>query len=248
MGGALGFNGYVTVPGPTGGFWRVTSWDEPFDPPPPAPALGGPARDDCGHRYDDPHGEHRTLYCATNAEGALGECLGDFVFCSAAARRVEAFLVDEPDEGFDENYHRPLFADDIDAFRWKLAHAPAHADCRLIDVDHWRTYLAAAPKALPALTRYGITRLDRSTLLDRRRSVTRTLAGIYRQDATDPLTAELRAAGLRFTSRLPPAWKCWALWEPLPLDPAAAEIDDVTIHTPELRHAADMLGVALVLL
>jgi hypothetical protein len=32
-------------------------------------------------------------------------------------------------------------------------------------IEHPRSYLAAAPKALPALFRYGITRFERHTLL-----------------------------------------------------------------------------------
>ena len=124
-----------------------------------------------------------------------------------------------------------------------LGHAPAR-EARLIDVDHWRTYLAAAPRALPALGRYGIKRFDRRTLLDERRHITRTLAGVYRADAINE-HGDLLASGLRFTSRLPPAWECWALWEPLQLEQTAAQIEDVTLNTPALRTAADMLGVAL---
>jgi hypothetical protein len=243
---AFGFEGYVTVPPPPGGFWRVSGWDMPLDPPEPAPPLGAEPKDDDGHRYDDPDGLFKTLYCATEAEGALGECLGDFVYSAATAQRIEAFLLSEPDADFDEDYQRALREEDIEAFRWRLAHAAAALGARLIAVDDWRTYRAAAPRIVPALARYGVKHFDRHTLLDERRYVTRTLAGIWRADATDPETGTLRAAGLRFTSRLPPEWECWALWEPLPLDRDAAEIEDVTIHTPALRHAADMLGVALV--
>jgi hypothetical protein len=242
---AFGFAGYATVPPPADGFWRVSSWHEPLDPPPPAPPLGTDPKDDDGHRYDDPDGEWRTLYCATDAEGALGESLGDFKFNSAAVVRIEAFLASEVDEGFDEDYFRPLTAEDVESFDWKLAHAPADSDVRFVAVDHWRTYNAVAPKAARALVRYGIKRFDRRTLLDERRYITRTLAGLYRRDATDPVTGELLAAGLRFTSRLPPAWACWALWEPLALDAAEAEIARVTIDTPQLRTAAAMLGIVL---
>jgi hypothetical protein len=59
------------------------------------------------------------------------------------------------------------------------------------------------------------------------------------------MTGELLAAGLRFTSRLPPAWECWALWEPLGLDAENAELERVTIDPPQLRTAAAMLGVVL---
>lgn len=240
----MGFDGYVLTAAPASGVWRVSSWHEPFAPPPPAPPLRGAASDDDGHRYDDPNGEFRTLYCATDAEGALGECLGDFVFSASAARRVEAFIDDEPDVGFDEAYQRPLDADDIAGFNWKLAHADVDPERRFIDVDDWRTYLAASPRAVPALAAYGIKRFDRRTLLDERRYVTRTMAGVFRDDALDPATGELRAAGLRFTSRLPPAWECWALWEPLAVH-GEPEIETVTLATPALRRAADMLGVAL---
>ena len=71
------------------------------------------------------------------------------------------------------------------------------------------------------------------------------MAGICRADATDPATGGLLGAGLRFTSRLPPAWECWALREPLPLQVEAATMDDVTTDTPALRRAAGLLGVAL---
>jgi RES domain len=240
----FGFAGYVTVPPPGDGFWRVSSWPQVFDPPQPPPPLGSSSEEeDDGHRYDDPDGRFRTLYCATEPEGALGECLGDFVLSTAAVVHIEAFLRSEPEPGFDEDYHHPLRADDIKAFGWKLGHAPAR-DARLIDVDHWRTYLAAAPHALPALGRYGINRFDRRMLLDERRYITRTLGGIYRADAADEY-GELLASGLRFTSRLPPSWECWALWEPVPLEETAAQIEDVTFNTPALRTAADMLGVAL---
>lgn len=244
---AFGFDGYVVVLPPPDGFWRVSSWPEPLDPPPPAPPLGARPEQDDGGRYDDPDGRFRTLYCATDAEGALGECLGDFAYSAAAAQRIEAFLLSDPDPGTEEDYQRRLRAEDIEGFGWKLAHAPAEPQARFVDVNSWRTYLAAAPRAIPALARYGIRRLDRHTVLDERRHVTRTMAGVWRRDATDENNGELRAAGLRFTSRLPPAWQCWALWEPLALHADRATVEDVTIHTVALRSAADMLGVALVL-
>lgn len=206
-------------------------------------AAGSPPAEDDGHRFDDPAGVFRTLYCATDAEGAIGECLGEFAFNAAAARRIEAFLESTPDVDRDEGYQRSLGREDVEAFEWKLGHAPARP-ARLIAIDHWRTYFAAAPRALPALARHGIKRFDRHTLLDERRHVTRTMAGVYRADAT-AASGELRASGLRFTSRLPPAWECWALWEPLPLRAADARTEVVTIDAPALRSAAAMLGVSL---
>jgi hypothetical protein len=241
----FGFAGYELVPPPPGGFWRVSTWFQPFEPPPPAPPLGVAPQDDDGHRYDDPDGRWATLYCATEPEGALGECLGDFKFDAAAVALIEAYLEGEPDAGHDEDYLRVLTARDVEAFEWKLAHAPAASDARLIDVEHWRTHSAVAARALRALLRYGVERIDRATLLDERRYVTRTLAGLHRDEATDPATGALRAQGLRFTSRLPPAWECWALWDPRPLHASAATVAEVTTDTPPLRSAAALLGIPL---
>lgn len=240
----LGFDGYALVQLPESGLWRVSAWHDPFEPPPPAPPVGADPREDDGHRYDDPNGEVRTLYCASQAEGALGECLGDFVFSASAAVRVEAFLESDPEPGFDETYQRPLDADDVAAFGWKLAHADVDRVLPFIDVDDWRTYLAAAPRAVPALAVYGVKRFDRHTLLDERRYVTRTMAGVFYKDAADSQTGEPRAGGLRFTSRLPPAWECWAVWGSLAIR-GEPELVAVTIDTPQLQQAADMLGVAL---
>jgi hypothetical protein len=241
----LGFDGCATKPPPSR-FWRVSSWNEPFEPPPPAAPLGSAPEDDDGHRYDDPHGRESTLYCATEPQGALGECLAEFAYNAAAAVRIETFLDGDADPEHDRDYQRPLDEADILAFEWKLASASADTESVFIDVDNWRSYLAVAPKAIPAVARLGITRWDRSVLLSARRSVTRTLAGIWKAEAVDPFTHELRASGLRFTSRLPPAWECWALWEPLAVVEEDREVVDVTIDLPELKLAAAMLGVALV--
>jgi hypothetical protein len=75
-----------------------------------------------------------------------------------------------------------------------------------------------------------------------RRGFTRRLAGILRAAATDS-SGELHADGIRYNSRLAPRWVCLALWEPLALQRDQAVIDPVTIDTPALRKAADMLGV-----
>ena len=146
----LGFDGYARVPARVDGFWRVSDWSDPFDPPPPAPPLGTDPREDDGHRYDDPDGQFRTLYSATEPEGAIGECLRDFAYSASAARRIEQFVLSEPDDGHDEEYQRPLTAEDIEGFQWELAHALADPRERMLDVEHVRSCLASAPKAIPA--------------------------------------------------------------------------------------------------
>jgi hypothetical protein len=185
------------------------------------------------------------LYCATEAEGALGEKLAAFMPNVAAVRRIEAFLEEEPDPAYGEDYlDVGLDADDVESFRWLLAHAPANPAARFIDVWHPLTVVALFPRAASLLAAFGLKVLDRRALADERRGFTRRLGGLMRGDATAE-DGELRAAGLRYESRLAAGWECWALWEPLPLDAEEASVEQVSIDTPALRRAAELLGVVL---
>jgi RES domain-containing protein len=241
-----GFSRYHVVGPPARGFWRATTHHEPFDPPPaPPPIREVDPRDDDSGRWDAPAGEYRVLYCATEPEGALGEKLAPFMPNVSAVQRIEEFLEEEPDPDFADDYlEASLDAADIDSFRWLLAHAPAAPARRFIDVWHPATAVALFPRAASLLKEFGLHVLDIRALADERRPFTRRLGALIRKVATTQ-AGELRASGLRYDSRLPPRWECWALWEPLPLDAHRAEIQRVDIDTPALRTAAQLLGVVL---
>lgn len=185
------------------------------------------------------------LYCATEPEGAVGEKLAAFAPNVSAVRRIDAFLEEEPDPEYSEDYLGVgLDADDVESFDWLLAHAPANPAARFIDVWHPLTVVALFPPAASLLAAFGFKGLHRRALADERRGFTRRLGGLMRGDAI-AANGELRAAGLRYESRLAPGWECWALWEPLPLDVNQANLERVTIDTPALRRAAELLGVVL---
>ncbi len=240
-------SGYRKVRPPANGFWRVTSWPEPFEPRDPPAPVGEtePEHDDSG-RFDDPDGAFRTLYCASKAEGALGEKIAPFTFDARVARRIEGFFEEEPDPEYaDEDLTPSLDADMIDSFNWQLACAPPDPDARFVDLWHWSTCARLLPHVGELLERFALKALDVRALADERRGFTRRLARILRRQATGE-DGQLLAAGLRYKSRLPPQWIYWALWEPLPLDAEQATSTRVTIETPELRRAANKLGVVLV--
>ena len=162
-----------------------------------------------------------------------------------AAIRIEAFLEDEPDPEFADDYLEvSLDASDIDSFGWLLAHAPADPVGHYIDVWHPVTMVALVPGAASLLREFGLKLLDLRALTDERRGFTRRLGALLRDGATSE-QGELRASGLRYESRLTPRWECWALWEPLPLIPGEADVQRVRIDTPALRTAAELLGVVL---
>jgi hypothetical protein len=226
-------------------FWRVTDWHDPFDPPPPPPPIGAPEADeDAAGRYDAPDGSFRTLYCCTEPDGAIGEKLGDFALDAEVARDIEEFFHDAPDdEHAADDLTVRLAAADVDGFNWALANAVPLPAARFIDLWNWRTLRAIFPLIAELLRQFRLKR-DRRALLEERRGFTRRLAGLVR-GAVTPDGGEPVADGLRYESRLPPAWECWALWEPIPIDPATIDVDRVTIDTPALRSAAAMLGVPL---
>jgi hypothetical protein len=245
---ALAFRGFHLVPPPSEGFWRVTDWHEPFEPRPAPPALGDvEEEDDDSGRWDAPDGSFTNLYCSTQAEGAIAEKLAAFVPHPETVVSIDDFLEGEPDPEFADDYlTAPLDSEDIGSFEWILAHADSITELKFIDVWHWQTCLALAPLVAGVLKAFGLSDLDRRALADERRGFTRRLAGALRNAATEgdgePV---LRAAGLRYESRLPAGWECWALWEPLPIDPESIERTRVEIDTPALRSAAAKLGVPL---
>src|SRR5262249_22737756 len=103
-----GFESFSLVGLPAGGIWRGSDWEGPPHPPPPPGPAPDPAWDtkpgsDAARRWDDPAGEFKTLYCATQAEGALGEKLGSFALRPSVVREIESFFLEDPDEEFLED-------------------------------------------------------------------------------------------------------------------------------------------------
>lgn len=241
-----GFDGFLLKLLPRDGIWRVTDWDDPLDPPPPPPPLAETAPDnDESRRWDDPEGRFRTLYCATEAEGAFGEKLSSFRLMPGVVREIEDFLEESPDQEFaNDDLGGGLSRADIEDLNWKVAWAPTVEGAEAIDVAATRTQLAMLPGIRTLLRSFGIPRFDREALRSSKRGFTRGVAGFARNEATDE-DGELRACGLRYESRLIERWECWALWDPLPISDTEAEIENVSIDYQPLRSAAAKLGVPL---
>jgi hypothetical protein len=232
---------------PPSRLFRVTDWHEPFSPPDPPTPLGATDHDDeygPAGRWDDPAGKFRTLYCASQAECAVGEKLAHFTLNPAAAARVDAYPDEDPDPEFaEEQLLRPVDGDDIASMNWNLSWAPADTTVGYIDVDHWRTFAAARGVGHILVREFGLRAFDRSTILDNRRSVTRRFAGYLHEAAVayDPISTR----GIRYSTRLPPPWTCWAMWEPVGVDASRVESEALTINSPAVRRAARKLSVLL---
>ncbi len=240
------FDGFALVDLPSGGVWRVSDWPDPLDPPPPPPPISKEERDnDESRRWDAPNEEFRTLYCASQEEGAFGEKLSSFRLEPAVVRAIDEFLVEEADDEFaGDDLAGGLTREDVDDLNWKLAWAPRLGGAQAIDITASRSRLATLPRIAGALRAFGFPKLDRVALRTSRRGFTRRVAGYLHEMATEE-DADLQVGGIRYESRLPPAWECWALWQPLPLNVGEAKVEEITIDHRALRSAAAKLGVPL---
>jgi RES domain len=239
------FNSFELSALPAGGIYRLTAWSRPLEPPrPPAPIGTVDPEHDSSGRWDAPNEEFSALYCATEAEGCFGEKLGQFIPAPESVLDIENFLEGSPDDEFaDDDLSGGLSRAEVVSLQWRLAWAPTDADARIFDLTSNRTWLALVPSIAANLRAFGLP-VNRAQLKSSRRGVTRRIAGRLYEAALDE-TGELRAHGLKYESWRPPAWECWALWEPLPLETDGAMIEDVTIDNPALRSAAAKLGVPL---
>jgi RES domain len=232
-------------PLPPGGIFRLSEWSAPLDPPPPpAPLWEVDPEYDSSGRWDAPDEEFSTLYCATEAEGCFGEKLGPFIPQPEAVLEIEEFLEAEPDAAFlDDDLTSGLDRSDIAKIGWKLAWAPSDPQARVFDVTSRRTWIALLPSIASIVRAVGLP-LNKAALKSSRRGVTRRVAGTLYEASRDD-DGDILVHGIRYESRRPPAWECWALWEPLPLNVGEATVEDVTIDHPALRSAAAKLGVPL---
>jgi hypothetical protein len=233
-------------PLPASGIYRLSEWSAPLDPPPPpAPLWAVDPEHDASGRWDAPGEEFSTLYCATEAEACFGEKLGPFIPRPEAVLEIEEFLEKEPDEDFvGDDLTSGLDRTDIAMIGWKLAWAPTDPEARAFDVTARRTWVALLPSIASVLRAVGLP-LNRAALKSSIRGATREVAGKLYEASRDDDDGEVRAHGIKYESRRPPAWECWALWEPLPLEVADATVEEVTIDHPALRSAAAKLGVPL---
>jgi hypothetical protein len=219
-------------------YFRVTTWSQPFEPPPPAPPLGSAS--DLGGRFDSPDATWRTLYTAASREAAYGEKLAFFAHRPELEEAIAAFLVSNPDSPEDAPRAELGSADVAD---WKIGVAEADQTVWLLDATHPRTHAYWWPRLKPILSPLGYRRLDSGTVLTHDRRVTRTLAAAFYDFGTKSRSKRDRIAGIRFASSVWPAWECFALWEPIPIGRHSA--DDVDLADPAFVSAAAKLGVLL---
>lgn len=201
-------NQIVSVAAPTDPVYRLTKLGvDPFAPPPWN--FSGT------NRFDDPAGQFRTVYCASQRAGAFGETLARF----RRSLRLISLLQDVDD---DESLEVALegLVDPADPRRgvvpaeWRfqrqigathLAPSLMFADISHAEsVGHLRTALASEA------SRLGVPDFDLSTVLGTDRRLTQHCAR-YIYELHDEFGLP-RFAGIRYPSRLNLNWTCWAVF------------------------------------
>ena len=225
---------------------------EPFAPPPwEAAADDGTF----GSRFDDPSKllglseteRFRIVYCATRRAAALGETMAGFLPpLRYLAKELQA---DDPEviharaaSLVDPKHPRHGLVPESWRVGRHLGRTVVDPASRFVDiaagasVNHLRSALAAEA------VRLGLPDFDLSSVTGPQRRLTQACAR-YVYDQTDEAGQPIYA-GIRYVSRLNPAWECWAIFhDRLRHTPAFAET--IFPDDPGLLEAAALLGLTI---
>jgi hypothetical protein len=190
---------------------------------PPAPEPLAPSDTPVieGNRWDDAYGKFSSLYAATTAEAAFGETIARYRERAGLLAKIDAFLEGQPDPEYDFDIEPGVVPRDYLSNR-RIGHCDIHPWAIFVDVDHVDTHAHATHGLAGLLAQLGFAEFDRGVMMSPDRRITRPVASFYHHLSRSAEGMEA-TCGIRYESRLIGEWECWSLWEPLPLDPAAAE-------------------------
>lgn len=232
----------IGVPAPTSPVYRLTKLGaDPFAPP-PWEMVGR-------NRFDDPKGQFRVIYCASEKAAAFGETMARF-------RRSLPLLalmaeIDDDDESLDESLEGLLDERDQERgvvpadwrFKRQIGMTTLDPHLEFLDVTapdsvaHLRYALSSEVLAL------GMDDLDLSTILAPIRPMTRAIAR-YAYEFKDA-AGGYRFAGIRYTSRYNLRWTCWAVFLDRLLHSPDVPETSIDPEDPALLEAADLLDLSI---
>jgi hypothetical protein len=177
-----------------------------------------------GNRFDDPRGpdgvppeqRFRVIYCATQRLAAFGETLARFRPSLALLARLAEIDDDEPIAeslagAVDPAHPRRGLVKADWRLRRRVNTTMLDPGLRFVDIaspaamQHLRAHLASLAVEL------GIREIDLSSLTGEQRVFTQRCA-LHVHDQADA-HGRPRFAGIRYVSRLNPAWECWAVFD-----------------------------------
>jgi hypothetical protein len=221
--------------------YRVGRLPNPFVWRPPLFTLVDAPGPHDGYRWDAPQADFATLYFGGSALASFVETLAYYRPDAAFIARLHAMTSDdEPDDEYDFD----LGSGRIPAsfFERALGRARLDGDQQFVDVDHPHTHAQLTEDLHDLLTAHGHREFDRGVMMTQNRNVTRTIAGHLYGVAG---SADANICGIRYESRVCSGLECWAVWEHCSDQLVDREVDPLTPNVPELRQAAELLGLRL---
>lgn len=165
-----------------------------------------------GNRFDDPGKyrgipeEHRfrVVYCATQLAGAFGETIARFRKSPRLLEGLEAIDDEEPFE--------PELEGGVLPEEWRLGRrlGSTRLDEGLVFANFAsaEAFQILTEELAPLLVRFGLREFDLSLITSRKRRVTQEAARfVYELAGSGQVFA-----GVRYLSRLNPAWELWAVF------------------------------------
>lgn len=222
-----------TIPPPRGPIYHVGRRPDPFYwHPPQRLDVEQPS----GGRFDDPHVEYATLYCASSAYGALLEKLCPLRPIPELAAQYNSALDDDVDPEFDRpptGATFPVGFGDANV----MGTATIDPDRRFLDVEDPENHrLLEQLGGQPLLRLLGVGRIDRGTFDANDRTLTRRVARELYDLAGDEI------AGLRYISAIDAEVECWAIWERTKPRLHDRDIEPFDTTTPDLLAVMAFLG------
>jgi hypothetical protein len=198
-----------------------------------------------GNRFDDPgkyrgipeEDRFRTIYCATQRAGAFGETIARF---RRSPRLVEGLRTVDAKEPFETELEGGVLPEE-----WRLGRrlGSTRLDEGLVcaDLASAETFQILTEELAPLLVRFGLTEFDLSLITSRRRRVTQEAA----RYAYELAGSGQIFAGVRYLSRLNPAWELWAVFHDRMVHLPEELSETVREDDPGLEEAASVLGIEI---
>lgn len=234
---SLGDRQLVVVGPPRGPVFRVARGLDPFEPP-DWRYIGGNRFDDprCGEEDVDTTRCFRVIYAATQRAGAYGETIARYRTDLALLAGLDQIDDDEP---LDPRLQPGVVPADYRLQR-RLGKARLDARLRFVDINDPETVQALRPVLARVAQDLGLGDVDLSTIMGPHREITKHAAlAIYEQCNAN---GQPIFAGIRYASRLNPAWQLWALFADRLLH--TADVPEAIYPDDQgLVEAAQLLGV-----
>lgn len=200
--------------------YRIAKYETDLFEPAPWRYIGS-------NRFDDPKGDFRIIYCATDREATFGETL-------SRLRRSPTLLalmqdVEDDDEQIEDALEGLIDPSDIGRgvvpadwrFKRRIGTTQIDPSLQFADIMQWESIEHLRIALASKIAELALPDFDASTILSTNRQITQYCARyIYERYDDDGVPC---FAGIRYPSRLNIEWTCWAIF------------DDRMKHNPDFK-------------